>query len=83
MDGIAVDGVDIAFFVVLEDDITPERTGANDVLETFSMFKVRTSHVLTYSVGHNVSILLIDDKAGGLTGQCRICIESAGLAEVD
>lgn len=37
MDGVAVDGVDIAFLVVLEDDITPERTGADDVLETVSI----------------------------------------------
>jgi hypothetical protein len=30
--GIAVDGVDIALLVVVEDAVADERTGANDVL---------------------------------------------------
>lgn len=41
MDRIAVDGVDVALFVVLKDDIAPEWTSANDVLLLVSLVLVQ------------------------------------------
>jgi hypothetical protein len=32
VDGVAVDGIDVAFLVVIEDAVADERTGTNNVL---------------------------------------------------
>ena len=39
MHGIAVDGVDVALFVVVEDTVADEWTGANDVLYISYQYK--------------------------------------------
>lgn len=67
MDRIAVDGVDVAFFVVLKDDIAPERTSANDVLISVSLVLIQLCLVLTYPVGHDVPILLVHNETSRLT----------------
>ena len=70
MDGVTVDGMDLAFLVILENDITPERTGTDNVLDMVSIKAIANKNVrlfvLTHSVGHDITILLIHNKAGGL-----------------
>ena len=70
MDGVTVDGMDLAFLVILENDITPERTGTDNVLDMVSIKAIANKYVrlfvLTHSVCHDITILLIHNKAGGL-----------------
>lgn len=61
MDRIAVDRIDVALFVVVEDTVSPEGTGTNNVLYSVSLETNRVSRS-THSICQDVAVFSIDNE---------------------
>lgn len=82
MDGVAVYGVDVALLVVVEDAVSNEGTGTNDVLNLLVYTNVIEENP-AYPVRHDVAFLSVHDESCRLRGNGWVCVERACLAEVD
>ena len=88
VDGIAVDRVRVDFFVVVEDAVTPEWARADDVTvcqdvsTRYPKLAFRPTAAQRGALLNQPS-LGIDDEAGRLARQGRICVKGTCLAEAD
>lgn len=84
MDWVAVNGVDVALFMVVKNAVTPEWARTYNMLYIVSVgSRGWWREWAAYPVSEYVASLGINDKASSLTGEGGVGVEGACLAEMD
>jgi len=84
VDRIAVNGVDVALFMVVKNAVTPEWARTYNMLYIVSVgSRGWWREWAAYPVSEYVASLGINDKASSLTGEGGVGVEGACLAEMD